>query len=86
MIFFKECTKVRINENLKSNCIIEMKCKKATYVPTLTLRVSAGFVDSGRGQSIARVSARASITACTRTGILSTRLEIYGLGISCHCS
>ena len=35
----------------------EMKCKKATYVPKLTLRVSAGFVDSGRGQSIARVSA-----------------------------
>ena len=36
--------------------IINMKCNKATYVPKLTLRVSASYVNSGRGQSIMPLS------------------------------
>ena len=55
--------------------ITEMKCKKATYVPTLTLRVSAGFVDSGRGQSIARVSA-----TCLHYSLYARKHTLHEIG------
>ena len=55
--------------------IIEMKCKKATYVLKLTLRVSAGFVDSWRGQSIALVSA-----SCLNYSLYAHRHTLHEIG------
>ena len=55
--------------------IIEMKCKKATYAPALTLRVSAGFVDSGRGESIVHVSA-----TCLNYSLYAHRHTLHKIG------